>query len=422
MMEPHFSDLLRALVSTTGNVVLMLSLLQPKYGKGVTHLAMLGVLSCDLGTALFCYLSGNLTMLAKIDTVLFAVLCFAVKPLFKDTFMQWLFSYITIQNTSDVVIILSFILSRPLPYPAYANVAIRLVLFGLFYWLLRFKVRPLYRQIVEHWSVFFYVALAVWATFTYYVVTSSDIVATLTQQKVPLLLTIAITLAAYTSVFHCLEILGKEYRLKNDKALLELSGETMKQRLSVMDESVRQMSVVQHDQRHINATLLELMQNGDTDKAIALIKQQTSVLPQKPARYCDNVAVNAAVSYYAAMAAQRGIGCDFRLDIPEEPPCSELALSMVMSNLMENAIHACEKLEPGRERTLRASAVHTGQLILEVENPYSGEVKLNESGYPVTSEKDHGRGSESVRAFVEESGGEIFYGIKNGVFNVRLLL
>lgn len=421
-MESLFSDFLRALVSTVGNVVLMLSLLQPKYGKWVTRLAMLGILSADMGTALYCYLSGDLTLLAKIDTVLFAALCFAVKPLFKDTFMQWLFSYITIQNVSDTVIISSFVFCHHLPYPAYANVLARLVLFTLFYWLLRFKVRPLYRQMVEHWNVFFLVALSVYATFTYYVVASDDIVKTFIDEAVPLMLIIAIALTAYASVLHCLQILQKEYRLKQDKTLLELSGEAMKQRLFVMDESVRQMSIIQHDQRHFNAALLELIRNGEADKAAALIHQQTEMLPQKPTRYCDNIAVNAAVGYYAALAAQRGIRCDFRLDIPENPSCSELALSMVISNLLENAIHACEKLDPERERYLRASAIYTGQLILEVENPYSGEVLLSKDGYPVSKEEGHGRGSESVRTFVEETGGEIFYGTKNDIFNVRLLV
>lgn len=421
-MNMHLADVLRAIVSTTANVVLMLSLLQPKYGKGVTRLAMLGVLSADLGTAIFCYLIGNLTLLAKIDTVLFAVLCFAVKPLFTDTFMQWLFSYITIQNISDIVIILSFILSRPMPYPPYANVVIRLVLFAFFYWLLRFKVRPLYRQMVEHWNVFFYVALAVWATFSYYVVISDDIVTTLTEQAAPMTLVVAIALTAYASIFYYLQSLRKEYCLEQDKLRLQLSGETMKQRLALMDESVRQMSVVQHDQRHLNAALLELIKNGQADKASALITQQTAALPQKPARYCDNLAVSAAVSYYAAMAAQRGIRCEIRLGVPETLAFSELALSMALANLMENAIHACDRLEPGRERYLRVSAVYTGQLILEVENPYSGEAALDESGYPVAREQSHGQGSQSIRAFVEESGGEISYKIKNDVFNVRLLI
>lgn len=420
-MEALLADFLRAIVSTTGNVVLMLSLLQPKYGKRVTGLAMLGVLAADLGTAVFCYLSGDLTMLARIDMVLFAVLCFAVKPLFQDTLMQWLFSYITIQNVSDIVIVLSFLGSRSLPYPAYANVVLRVILFAFFYWLLRYRIRPLYRQMVEHWSIFFYVALAVYVTFTYFVLSSEDIVETLTEQAVPLVLIIVISMTAYAAVFLCLQNLRKEYRLKQDKTLLELSGETMKRQLAVMQESMGRLRVLQHDQRHVNATLLELLQNGETDRAAAILKERSAPAP-RPAVYCENVTVNAAVSYYAAVAAGRGIRCDLRLDVPEALPYSELGVSMTLANLMENAIHACETLEAGREPTLRVSAVYTGQLVLEVENPYSGPAPLDENGHPAARSEGHGMGSESIRAFVNEVGGQVVYTAENGIFNVRLLL
>ena len=87
-MSPLFPELLRAVISTTANVLLMGTLLQPKYSKKITVLTLLGILAADLGTAIYCYLSGNLTLLSKLDIVLFAVLCFAVRPLFKDTFME----------------------------------------------------------------------------------------------------------------------------------------------------------------------------------------------------------------------------------------------------------------------------------------------------------------------------------------------
>ena len=97
---------------------------------------------------------------------------------------------------------------------------------------------------------------------------------------------------------------------------------------------------------------------------------------------------------------------------------------MALSNLMENAIHACEKLDPTHERGqwLCVRAVYTGQLILEVENPYSGEIPLDEKGYPIVREEGHGWGGESVRAFVRENGGELIYQVEKGVFDVRLLI
>lgn len=421
-MEMFFAHFLRAVVSATANVVLFISLLQPKYSRKVTNLVMLTILTLNLSTAAFCYISDNLTLLAKIDVILFALLCFAARPFFRDSFMQWLFSYITVINVSYIVVILSFVFSRSLPYPQYANTLLRLFLFAAVILLFRKVLRPLYRQVAEHWAVFFYVAGSAFLAFSWFMFNSDNIVQTLIIQTVPLLWFILVTLAAYSSVFLSLKSVGAEYRLKQDKALLELSGETMKQRLSLMDEAVGQMRVVQHDQRHLNATLLELMQNGDVENAAALLRRQIAALPQKPVRYCENITVNAAVSYYAALAEGRRIRCDLRLDIPEKLPFSELALSMALSNLMENAIHACEKLDPQTERFLRISAIYTGQLILEVENPYSGEVLLDENGYPTVREEGHGWGSESVRAFVRENGGELLYQVKNGIFNVRLLI
>ncbi|MHC1722590.1 MAG: hypothetical protein AB9836_05215 [Aminipila sp.] len=208
-MNEYFPDFLRAAVSTTANILLMMTLLQPKYSKKVTLLTMLGILAADLGTAVYCYLSGNLTMLAKLDIVLFAVLCFAVRPLFKDTFMQWLFSYLTVQNISDAVIILSFIGSRHLPYPPYTNSLLRVILFGAFLLVLSHYVCPLYRQAVEHWTAYFAVALGIYITFNYYVLSADDIVVMLTEQAIPLMLVIFIGFAAYGSIILSLKNLQR---------------------------------------------------------------------------------------------------------------------------------------------------------------------------------------------------------------------
>ena len=421
-MEMFVAHFLRAAVSAAANVILLLSLLKPKYGRRVTRLVLLTILTLNLSTAVYCYLADNLTLLAKVDVILFSVLCFAARPFFKDSLMQWLFSYATAINVSFIVVILSYILSRPLPYPQYANTLLRAVLFTAVILLFRKVLKPLYREVAEHWTVFFYVAGAAFAAFSWFMFNSDNIEQTLTRETVPLLWLILVTLAAYGSVFFGLRSLGAEYRLQQDKALLELSGQTMKQRLALMDEAVGQLRVVQHDQRHLQATLLELIQSGETDKAAALLRNQIAALPPKPVRYCENITVNAAVAYYAALAERRGIRCDLRLDIPETLAVSELALSMALSNLMENAIHACDALDPKADRWLHVRAIYTGQLILEVENPYAGENPLEETGCPAARDEGHGWGGRSVRSFVRVNGGELLYRAENGVFNVRLLM
>ena len=428
-MSQLLPNLLRAVISTTANVLLMMTLLQPKYSKKVTLLAMLGILAADLGTAIYCYLSGNLTLLSKVDIILFAVLCFAVRPLFKDTFMQWLFSYLTVQNISDVVIILSFIGSRHLPYPAYANSLLRIILFGAFLLILSRYVRPLYRQAVEHWMAYFTVALGIYITFNYYVLSSDDIVVTLTEQAVPLLLVIFIGFAAYGSILLSLKNLQREFRIKEEnqkmqaeREYLQLAAGNMSRNLELMEEVSAQNSCAAHDRRHFNNVLLELLEQGKTGEATALLQSQNQAAPKISRVYCENPAINAAVCHYAGLAQQAGIPAELALDIPGDVNVDALELSMVVSNLMENAIQACGGLPQNKAPYLHFTCRSVGRLLLEMGNPCAEGTSLDESGYPVACKEGHGVGSKSVITFAKKYDGELMYRIENGVFRVRLLV
>ncbi len=428
-MKALLPDLLRAGVSTVANVLLMITLLQPKYSKKVTLLTLLGILSADFGTAVYCYLSGNLTLLAKLDIVLFAVLCFAVRPMFKDNFMQWLFSYLTVQNISEAVVVLSFLGSRNLPYPVYANTLLRVLLFGAFLLVLSHYMRPLYRQAVEHWAEYFAVALGINLAFGYYVMFSDDIVNTLTKQAVPLLLIIFIGFASYGSILLSLKNLQREFgvkqenqRIQAERDYLQLAAGGMSRRLQLMEEVSAQNSRISHDQRHFNNVLLELLAQGKTGEATALLRSQNKAVRVDDKVYCENPTVNAAVCHYAALAQQAGIEVQAALDIPAGLAVDSLELSMVVSNLMENAIHACEKLPGGQKRYLRFTARPVGRLLLEMENPCPADTVLGNDGLPVAQKKNHGVGSKSVIAFANQYGGELLYQIKAGVFRVRLLV
>lgn len=415
-------DFLRAIVSTTMNVLLMLSLLQPKYSKKVTLLTMLGILAVDLGTAVYCYLSGNLTLLAKIDMVLFAVLCFIVKPLFKDTFMQWLFSYITIQNVSDMVIVLSFIGSRHLPYPAYANVAIRLVLFLLFYWLLRFHVRPLYRQMVEHWSVFFYVALAVWGTYTYFVATSDDIVATLTTQTIPLLLITTIAVSAYISVCHSLATLSREHILREEKLRSDSRQELLQTELAAQESFVDLARQNRHDLRHHNALLADYLERGDVEGAKEYLFQHDAYIKEATwKQYCKNPVANAVLRLYARRAENNGISFTAEADVPEVLPLTAPETGELFSNLLENACEACEKVGGGSSVTLTAQA-DNDILRLELRNNVAIQTVFDEAGLPLTTKSGGGTGARSAAAVVQRYGGMLRFSQEDDVFVTQMIL
>ena len=414
-------DILRSLVTNAMLIILLFTLARPKYSQRILLSVLVSIVTLDLGLNIFFYLREDYTTLAKLDIVFFILVGIFIKPFFKETLMQWLFNCFTVMNIYAVTTILSYYLCGLFPFSNYTVILWRILFFALTTILFRKRLRPLYRQAAEHWSVYLFVAIGLFSNFGWYFLFNNDVKNMLIVNFVPLLLLVSLTILVYLAIFLSLRKTLREAALKEENLKIQSDRELTRQRLALMDETVRQMSITQHDRRHFNNTLLALLQQGETEKASNFIRQQSDSLPQKPQIYCLNVPVNAAVSYYTELARQQGIRCKLRLDIPEKLTVDELSLAMTVSNLMENAIAAVSTL-PVKHRELCFTAVSTGQLILEISNPYEGEIELNENGLPISSKNGHGNGSQSVYGFVKKCEGELVYEVKDGIFKVRIMV
>lgn len=424
-----FPEFLRAIVSIIMELLLMFSLLQPKYGKKVNSLTVVGYIIINLLVSVFCYMSGNLTLLAKVELLLSVVFCFAIRPLFQDSFMQWMFSFLTLEIIIMSIVVLSFSISQYLPYPLYTVTLVRFLLYSSIIYMQHRYVRPFYRQMVAHWNIFFYVAAAIFAAFVYYFTVGEDIITTLTEQAVPLHLLVVITVAVYLSIFYSLKTISREYalreenlRMQSDQELLHLSVTTMAERIGLLDEAEHHNRIAAHDRRHFNNTLLELLEREKIVDAIAFLRQQSAVPSSLGRNFCENTAINATVSYHVSLAQEKGIETEISLDIPQALSVDAMELAMVLSNLLENAIHACEVLENGRSKCIRFTCCHVGSLILEISNSCNDFVQLDEHGYPFTKESGHGVGTKSVLAFAQRNQAELFYQVEGGTFRVRMLV
>jgi sensor histidine kinase regulating citrate/malate metabolism len=164
------------------------------------------------------------------------------------------------------------------------------------------------------------------------------------------------------------------------------------------------------------------LEQGKNNEAAALLGNNNQAETKISRIYCENHTVNAAVSHYAHLAEQSGIPLEITLDIPRDLTVDSLELSMVISNLMENAIQVCEKLPESQPPYIRFTARSVGRLLLEMENPCPEDATLDENGYPVANKAGHGIGSKGVIAFAKKYDGELLYKVEEGIFRVRLLV
>ena len=131
--------------------------------------------------------------------------------------------------------------------------------------------------------------------------------------------------------------------------------------------------------------------------------------------------VNAAIMHYVTIAERNNIDVKVSANIPYDPKVDEMQLAIAISNLLENAIHACEKL-PEAERFIEITAKFKQQLLLEIVNSCDGSTEFDEDGYPVTTKAGHGIGTRSVLDFVNKTGSEIRYIAEDNKFKVRMMI
>ncbi len=235
--------------------------------------------------------------------------------------------------------------------------------------------------------------------------------------RLMLLLVIVLLMASIRSgqreVYRELQVFEKEHELQQQLVstahYVKLS-ETSRQRMAVLYEKKRQ---------HIDH-LLELVRHRDREGALAYIEALGAQFSRtKLPRYCKNTLINAALTVYFARAKELSIPVTATIDLPEELFCSG-DLSIVLSNLVENALIASQKQPPSARHIVVMTMCQNGVINLLVKNRFDKAVEFDEEDLPVTHVKGHGLGMKSLVRFCDKYGATVFCQQKDGWFMTYL--
>lgn len=121
-------------------------------------------------------------------------------------------------------------------------------------------------------------------------------------------------------------------------------------------------------------------------------------------------------------------GIPFRTDFhyPDSGSFDAFDVGIVLQNLLQNALEACEKVSEG-ERFISLAGRRKGRfLLIEVKNSFAGDLVWGADGLPVTDKKTdvsmHGIGLSSVRRIAEKYMGEMDICPENQVFRVTVMV
>lgn len=105
--------------------------------------------------------------------------------------------------------------------------------------------------------------------------------------------------------------------------------------------SQQRASTYRHDLRHHMQFLAGCIENGRTEQALGYIRSVCSEIEAgKVTAYCENEAANLIFSAFADRAAKAGVQFTVQAGISQALPVSESDLCVLLSNALENALHA----------------------------------------------------------------------------------
>ena len=213
------------------------------------------------------------------------------------------------------------------------------------------------------------------------------------------------------------------YRAELQSSMLEVKWSQAQAQMNTLRRVQTQTAVYQHDMRH-HLTMLEgLLEAGKPEQAAAYIRKvQSDIETITPRRYCENELVNLLCSSFAEKAQHMGAQLNVDAKLPQALGISDAELCALLSNALENALHAVAAL-PQEERTVSLyCAIRLGKLLIEVKNPYAGELTISPDGRPVTTRKGHGYGCQSIQTIAARSGGLCEFQAENGTFCLQIVL
>lgn len=216
----------------------------------------------------------------------------------------------------------------------------------------------------------------------------------------------------------------KQSHLKQVQDSLDLQLKQSVHEISTLRESQEQAIQYRHDLRHHLQYVSVCIENGQERQAQEYISGICKEIEaQKVKRYCENETVNLILSSFVGRAEREGITMNIYGTLPAFLLVSESDLCVLLSNALENAIHACQPLAADGESCIIDVQFYEkeGRFFLQITNPYKNPIRF-EKGIPLSEREGHGIGVQSICAIVQRYGGIYNFYIKDEKFVLQLYI
>lgn len=209
-----------------------------------------------------------------------------------------------------------------------------------------------------------------------------------------------------------------------DKRISRFQNELVDKHYAEVESMYRKMRGWRHDYHNHIQTLKAHMELTHYDDALRYLDMLNDDLTTVDTVIkTGNVMVDAILNSKLTLINEKGINVDVTAIVPQEVPFSGIDLSVLIGNLLDNAMEACLHQEKANDRFIRIYIdIVKKQLYISVTNSMDGKARKNGLQYITTKEGVHGFGLLRIDSIVKKYGGFINRQNEDGVFATEVML
>ena len=197
--------------------------------------------------------------------------------------------------------------------------------------------------------------------------------------------------------------------------------------LENLQKQIKATRQARHDLRHHITVMDSYLAAGEYDRLRDYLKSYKKSLPDDSGQaLCGNYAVNTLLQFFRQRAGQSNIEFSVEAELPEQAGVPDHIMSVLLGNLLENAVEACMRRSAGQTWIRVKIRKISDAVFFQVENTCDeAPVRLEDGAYVSSKrngDKTAGIGLESVGNIAEQYDGMMETEYSGGCFRVSVIL
>ena len=211
---------------------------------------------------------------------------------------------------------------------------------------------------------------------------------------------------------------------RNEKKISEYENKLVASQWEEMNQLYMTMRGWRHDYHNHMQKIRAHLALGEYEAVQEYIDLMETELDAVDIRYkTGNTGVDAMLNSKLTLAEQKGLRIKCDAELPKKLSFNPVDLCVLLGNLIDNAIEACEKMDSASDRFIRIyMCVRKRQLYLSVSNATNEVIRRLDKEYITNKRGNHGNGLRRINKVVEKHKGFINRQNEPGVFATEIML